>query len=305
MSNQSRNGGRREPTGRASHGFLPEIRRQVRVGDVILLAMVPAALVGLYQLPESAKLQLALEYLHPTPLAAYTAHFVHLTAGHLAANLVGYLVLVPILYVFAVLARRRREFLTAFATFLVAFPLALSVLNVVIERPRIGYGFSGIVMAFFGLLPVLLLDYVGVQFSEDVGIEHSPSLFFFGIGIIALLATPLTPITEAVALVAGLASAAYLRHLLTDLSASLRGGLSRAMARTGYFEFGIVGLYLFALFPFAAFPGNPVGAGTVLNIYTHFLGFGLGYLVSYITFRWISIDMRRGSVSPTSGTNAD
>lgn len=305
MSNPSRSGGGRESTGHLSHGFLGELHRQARLGDVILLATVPVALVGLYQLPKSAKLQLALEYLHPTPIAAYTAHFVHLTAGHLAANLVGYLILVPLLYVLAVLADRRRQFLTAFATFLVAFPLALSVLNIVIERPRIGYGFSGIVMAFFGLLPVLLLDYIGVQFSEDVGIEHSPTLFFFGIGIIALWATPLTPITETVALVAGLASAAYLRHLLSDLPATLRGGMRRAMARTGYFEFGIVGLYLFALFPFAAFPRNPVGTGTILNIYTHFLGFGLGYLVSYITFRWVPIDMRRGSISEASGTNAD
>ena len=291
--------------GSQSGGFLGDIYLSCRLSDLVLLLSVPLVLIGLYQLPPSVKLQLALEYLHPTLLAAYTAHFVHLTAGHLAANLVGYIVLVPQLYVLAVLADRRREFLAAFATFLVAFPLALSLLNVLIERPRIGYGFSGIVMAFFGLLPILLLDYVGVQFSEGIGIEHSPALFFFGIGIIALWATPLTPVTAAIAIIAGLASAFYLRHLMGTLSISIRRGLRRAVGRTGYFEFGLVGLYLFALFPFAAFPRDPVGAGTILNIYTHFLGFGLGYLVSFITFRWVSIDVNSESQRNTSAFNAD
>ena len=304
MSNQTGLRPVSAPSGGRNREFLREIYRKTRLVDLILLASVPAGLVALFSLPQPVKLQLALEYVNPTPLAAFTAHFVHLSAGHLAANLVGYLVLAPQIYIMAILAGRRREFFTAFVTFLVAFPLALSVLNVVIERPRIGYGFSGIVMAFFGLLPILLLDYAGVQFSDDIGIEHSPALFFFGTGVIALWATPLTILTEVVAAVAGIASAFYLRHLLSDLSTSLRGGLRRAMHRPGYFEFGIIGLYLFALFPFAAFPRNPVQAGTILNIYTHFLGFGLGYLVSYITFHWVRLDTQT-SAEDAAGHDAD
>lgn len=275
--------------GESHEEFITDLARESRVSDIVLLLVVPAFILGLYNLPLATKSVLALKYLNPTPVAAYTAHFIHLTPDHLAANLVGYLVLVPELYVLAVLADRRQEFLISFFTFLVAFPFAISALNIMIERPRIGYGFSGILMAFSGLLPILLLDYVGIHLADGVAMEHSPALFLFGIVLVSVLAPPDTPLISTTMVIAGLMGIAYFRKLLANLSDPARLALRTIHQRPGYAECGIVGLTLFFIFIFAAFPRNPVETGTIINVYTHFLGFGLGFLVSFLTFRLAQI----------------
>jgi hypothetical protein len=38
---------------------------------------------------------------------------------------------------------------------------------------------------------------------------------------------------------------------------------------------------VFLSYPFVAFPSNPIGDGTVVNLYTHLLGFALGFISTY------------------------
>jgi len=33
----------------------------------------------------------------------------------------------------------------------------------------------------------------------------------------------------------------------------------------------------------AAFPGTPGGNGSIVNLYSHFLGYAFGYIVPYVT----------------------
>jgi len=261
--------------------------------DLAILVGVPALLLGVYCLPEPTRIELALLYTEPTVLSAYTMHFVHLSADHLVTNLVAYLLVVPLTYVLAVRAGRRDVFRVATVTFLVAFPLVLSGLNLLVERPRIGYGFSGINMAFLGLLPLMLLSYLKRHAPATFELDHAPALFFAGVGLIAALAVPSPRLRLGIAGFAACGATLYLRGL-TPIR-RLRADVRSLFAEEGA-EYAVVGLLVFGLLPIAAFPPDPTGAGSVLNLYTHLLGYCLGFIAPYAT-----VTLLDGARSPSAG----
>lgn len=264
--------------------FLQAVRARIRVRDVLLLAAVPVVLGGVFLLPVATRQAYVLAYLEPTVTTAFTAHYVHLTGGHLAANLLGYLVVVPIAYLLSLLGGRRREFFMVFVTVLVVFPFVISFLNVLIERPRIGFGFSGLMVAFLGFLPLPITWYLQDRFGGPIHIEQAPFLFLVGIVVIAGWGTPMTDLTLFVlggALVGGVG---YLQSILANIDGSPVVAMRRAKRNVGHFEFAASGLAVFTLLPFAAFPADPLGYGTVMNVYTHLLGYCFGFLVPFVAF---------------------
>lgn len=261
--------------------------RRIRPRDALALALVPAALLAVFALPRAAKFEFALRYARPTLLTAYAMHFVHLESDHLLANLVGYFLIVPLAYAFGALSGRRTWFYAGFATFLLAFPLALSALNVLFVRPRVGFGFSGINMAFLGLLPLLLLSYVEVRLGALDAAEHAPLLFFAGAAVIGLLTLPYSRTGGLVVGVAGLTAVAYARPLWVD-SGALRLALRRALDTPGAAELLCAGVVAFVAVLTAAFPADPATGG-ILNVYLHVLGYCLGFIVPYVTVRLVDL----------------
>lgn len=280
---------------RSRPGPLAALEGLARPVDLVAITAIPACLLIVFVLPEPVRRQLALSYVDPTLVGAFAAHFVHLDAGHLASNLAVYAFVVPVGYLLCVLSGRRSEFLVAFATFVFAFPLALSALNVALVRPRLGYGFSGVNTAFVGFLPVALFGFLSARLGTTVGPRDSPTLFFATTALVAAVAVPASPVTLSVAAVGALAAVAYLREWYPGLATVARrlGAVSRG--RAGYVELAAVGAAAFVAFPFVAFPADPVGEGQILNVYAHLLGYALGFIASYVTFSLVGLDGDRGS----------
>ncbi|WP_232686825.1 hypothetical protein [Halobacterium zhouii] len=256
-----------------------------RPADAAALAVVPALLLAAFALPEATRVGLVLDYESPTIASMYASHFVHFSVAHLATNLAVYALAAVPAYCYCVLAGRRNDFFAAFVVVLTAFPFALSALNVALVRPRVGYGFSGLAIAFVGFLPVALALYAGERVAPAVTLDHAPLLFFVGVGVTtALVATAGSP--SALTLTALTASAAgvalYGASLWRALGAS---GFRRAAASVGDAEFAAVGVVLVVLFPFVAFPQDIAVRGGVLNVYAHLLGYCLGFIVPFAALR--------------------
>lgn len=260
-----------------------ELLGSVRSLDLLVLLAVPTVLIAVFSLPESTRWSLAFAYADPTLRSAFTAHYVHLDLGHLAGNVAGYCLLAGVGYALAALGDARRFFLTALATFLLAFPFALSALNLAVPRDAVGFGFSGINMALAGLLPLLLWTYGRERFVPGASPRALPAAFFALVGWIALLALPLS--TTGVGL-AGLATGVG-GALLAVLYASSAGVPIRATAREdvvtiasrpGEGDLFVAGAVLIVGYPVAGFPADPTGAGSVVNLYVHLLGFCLGFI---------------------------
>ena len=263
-------------------GLGAAVARNARAVDAALLAAVPLALAAVFALPESTRAAYVLDYRAPTAVDMYASHFVHFGVGHLATNVATYLLAVLPAYGYCVAADRRTDFLVVFGAVLAAFPYALSWLNVVFVRPSIGYGFSGLAMAYLGFLPVALAAFARERLADGVTLDHAPLLFFAGAGTVGLLVASSSRLALVVVAVSFGAVAVYARSLWLAVG---RDGFAAALGRAGDAEFAAAGVVLVLAAPFVAFPAQVAGDGTVLNTYSHLLGFCLGFLAPYATLR--------------------
>ena len=267
----------------ADGDFRREFLASVRAVDLLVLLAVPAVLVAVFSLPEPTRRSLAFAYADPTLRSAFTAHYVHLDVGHLAGNLAGYCLLASVGYALAVLGGSRRFFLTALATFLLAFPLVLSALNLAVPRDAIGFGFSGINMALAGLLPLLLGTFARARFAPGASLRALPAVFFALVGWIALLALPISATGPGLAGLATGAAGALLAVLYASsagvpIRESVRESVRAVASRPGEGDLFAVGAVLVVGYPVVGFPADPTGAGSVVNLYVHLLGFCLAFI---------------------------
>jgi hypothetical protein len=278
---------------------------RARRSDALLLASVPAVLVGVFALPPATRESLVFEYAAPSLRTAFLAPFVHLDRVHLLVNLAGYALVVPIAYLLSLLSGHRRRFRVVLVSLVLACPALLSYLNLAVARDGVSVGFSGPLMALYGYLPLALAEYLEARFGIGPSRESAPVLFFLGTALIAGLTfrsvvanrvavpiagktVPVTPVLAA-ALV-GLVAATLLAALLfgasvADRRPDLLAEFRAAVDVPGDFEVLAVGGFLFLAVPFVTFPADPFRAGGVVNLYVHLVGYALGFIASYASVR--------------------
>lgn len=251
------------------------------LGETLALLAVPALLVAVFLLPEAIRRAAAFSYADPTLSTAITAHYVHLTVPHLVGNVLGFALLAGTAYGLSVASGRRRLFFLSTLTFLFAFPVALSGLNLAIPRDAIGYGFSGINMAFFGYVAVLLPIAVG----ERLGLtrdRYLPPVFFLSAGYIALIALPTGTASLGFAAASVAVALPYGRHVRRGSLREARRVVAQILVTPGYGELVAVATVVLAGYPLVGFPAvSPTGIR--VNVYIHFLGYALAFLVVYIS----------------------
>jgi len=255
--------------------FRTALRDAVRVRDCLGLALVPAVALAVFGLSEQSRWSLAFAYEAPTMTTAYAAHFVHFEAEHLVANLLGYTLLAGGGYVLAALAGYRRLFRAAAATNVLAVPLTLSALNLAVPRNAVGYGLSGINMAFAGLFGLVLVGYADRCLKLPVRVRDAPGVFFAAAAIISLVAVPTPSLGMALGAANGTIAAGY------AVAAGRGRRLSVSTTEAGWLDAGVLATVTFLGYPFVGFPAPVATDGVVVNHYVHFLGFGLGFVVPY------------------------
>ncbi|MFW6018531.1 MAG: hypothetical protein ACOCPX_06885 [Halapricum sp.] len=271
------------------------------VADALLIAVVPVVLVGVYALPVATREALVFRYADPTLRTAFAAPFVHLDVSHLLFNLTAYGLIVGTIYVLSAASGRRDEFRVVFVSLLLVGPPVLSYLNLTIVRLGVTYGFSGVLMAFYGYLPLSIAGYLDSRLRLGQLRTLAPLFFFIGLVLVttqtlrAVLDHPVTVAVDGVptsvtwvlvATLAGLLVVLVLVVTLYVLSAAdgdpIGYQLRNAVKQSGDFEFAIWALVLLLAVPFATFPSDPVSGTRVFNLYVHLLGYALGFIASYL-----------------------
>jgi len=250
--------------------------------DALLLVAVPLVLVAVWRLPESHD-ALIFHTAEPTVLAAYTTHFVHLDDWHLLGNLAVYAVVASATYLCCLLSGRRRLFRWTFVTVLLAFPFALTGMQLAFPDGRAVFGFSGINAAFVGVLCFALVGYLHRNISRRVTERDAPALVFVLLGLVAFVSLPGRAWrAELVALTVGLGGL-YLLAELARNGLPTREGLNAAANSPGHFEFAGAVTGLLLAYPFVGFGETTLSNGATLDLYLHLLGLCLGFLVVYVS----------------------
>jgi len=262
---------------------------------------VPAVLVAVMWLPLSVRESLVFQYTQPTVRTAFASSFVHLGMDHLAVNLLGYALVVPIAYLLSVVTGVRRQFRVVFVSLTLSCPVLLAYLNLTIVRQSGSVGFSGLLLALYGYLPLLIARHLEAEFDIGPRQKTAPLLFFVGVTLISVL-TLGAVLTFGVTVPDGAASVAVTDVLvktlvgliaalvlvialygvsLLDEDRSLRSKARDAASRQGHFELAVAATVLFLVLPLTTFPVDPVVNGRVLNLYVHLLGYAMGFISVY------------------------
>lgn len=257
--------------------------RPLRFGASALLSVVGVS-VGLYVLPRSTKVDLALLYSRADYVSLFASHYTHFSLGHLLTNLVVFALLEPLALGLSLSADDDWLFDVATTTYLLVFPPVLSGLNMLVvrSRPGLGFGLSGINMAFLGLLAVALVRCLGAV-DDRVRLDDSLALFFVGSAIAAGLAVPLRWVSFSVVAVSTAVAAVYLHGIHRRVDGL--DSLGRRVHADGPTALVAASLLVYPAIAVAGFAPSGDADGTVVNFYTHFLGFGLGFVAAYLTPR--------------------
>ena len=261
--------------------FGARVRAAVHLLDLLAVLAVPGVLVVVFALPATTRESLALSAGSPTPVTAYTAHFVHLEAGHLAGNLAIYALVVPAAYLLAALGDYRRVFFIPFVSILVSFPFVLSGLHLVLDSSGRVLGFSGLTMAFVGMIPLFETVYLS-SLGGEVRLDNAPTLFFAGVALIAARIVPSDPEGVAITLAAAAITLAYAWYARFRLRAAT---LRDLLDRFGEFETAVGAGVTFFVALYFGFPADPARSGRIVGVYTHFLGYALGFVSTYLVLR--------------------
>jgi hypothetical protein len=252
------------------------LRERVEGVDVAVLLSIPVVLVLVQLLPESVREALVMNYGSPSVLTMYTTHFVHAGWGHLAGNVLVYLVAVALVYALFLYAEARRTFFLGFALVVFVAPVPLSAMDLWTVGSQVGdlpsRGFSALASAFVGFLPVAVFVFLREEVSERLRVYESLGLFLIGLGVILIIYSgPTDPVTW-VALVAGVL---YYVHPVWKLDAEERG----RFWEWNFWKRSLVmyAALFFVVSPVLLFPSNPASGGSLVNVVTHFSGFAVGY----------------------------
>ncbi len=262
-------------------GFLADARNETRLFDLALITAVPVLLIAVFAFPRSTLQQLVFDTTAPSVVTAYTSHFVHLNQFHLLGNLTVYVPAVAIGYLLSILGNRRQLFVTTFVVLLFIFPFALSAMQLIFPRQRLLFGFSGINAGFVGLACFALAGYFGTNISRRAGERYAPTLFFFSVGMVALVSLPAGAFRLLNAGAALTLATIYLANALYRQGVPTRDDVRSAVSRPGYFEAAGAGFGLLVGYPFVAFQDAVVPESGVLDIYVHLLGFSLAFIIMF------------------------
>ncbi|MFB6228704.1 MAG: hypothetical protein ABEH88_09120 [Halobacteriales archaeon] len=262
-------------------GVRTRLREAVHPVDLLAVLLVPVVLVLVFTLSTPTRESLALSTDAPTVVSAYAAHFVHLDSGHLSGNLAVYGVVVPTVYLLAALGDRRRAFLVPFLAVLLSFPFALSALHLVLDTPGRVLGFSGINMAFVGMVPLFETIYLS-HLDGDVRLDHAPALFFAGAAVIAFRLVPADPARVVLTVGAGAVALTFAGYAWREISSET---IVELAGRSVEFELVAGGIVVFFLAVSLGFPENPARPDGFVGVYTHFLGYAAGFVLTYLALR--------------------
>ena len=254
------------------------------LGVVALLAAVQ------FLAPRPAQSLLYFRHDLSAPWTLLTAAYVHADAGHLARNLLGYVLAAAYAWVLCVGAGRRRWFRRTFAVFLVVLPVLVCLASYAafaLGHPSIrlsSKGFSGVVGGFAGFVLVGLYAYVGERRSQRAAAAVCVSVFLLclfsvdvryaggvrpGMAGLVAMGLALTGGRTAIGARVGLPLPSAIRERATVKDAAV-------VTLVG----AVLGVMMFGLFPD---PSAVVRDGVVVNVYAHAAGFFFGILLSAAT----------------------
>ncbi|MFO7925516.1 hypothetical protein [Natronomonas sp.] len=226
---------------------------------------------------------MAFEYANPTISTAYTAHFVHFTPSHLGSNLAVFLFASGAIVVLVGRVGDHWLLVGYLTTLAVVLPVALSFSNLAIPRNSVTYGFSGINMAIVGFLPVATTRYLERKLEHPLDTSLLLTSFFLSMSYVGVVAVPLSTVSVALAAASVVFGSIFAIQFGRSVSEALLSGDTRSNTFDATLLSGVI---VWIVLLSVGFPKIDATGDGVTNLYVHFMGYALGFTVSYLVHEW-------------------
>jgi len=252
--------------------------------DIFLLSAVPVVLVLVHLLPGGVRSGLVLDTEDFLLVNFFTTAFVHQGLRHLFGNIGSYALVVLPMFLMCALMGSKKRFYGIFLVSVLLVPFVLSLVNYYAFEFYVGestttMGFSGVVSALLGLMSLVTVSFSREELGLDLG--YVDSLWFLAFASL-VLALVYDPVSRATAL-----TLAFLLLFSWKIWRKVdAGSLKEAWNMKGRFELVLLAFVVFVCTSFSMFPGDLVSGGGFVNILSHYIGFCLGFLSSYVFFIW-------------------
>jgi len=245
----------------------------------LLFAIVPLFLLLLFLLPQEIKQGLALDVSRFSPQSIFLSHYVHEEFPHFSQNVLGYYIGMFLVYGFYFLRRGRGILRTLFPLFVI-LPFVSSFLHLAGLPTSRSLGYSAIVAAIYGALPVVFFGFTEFRYKLKLNRTWSLwSLFFISMLLIAMVYGHLY-----ITLMVGVATAFFLLMALrfaaknNDIMKFIHTLCIRDRALL------VFGLSFSILSAAVFFPANIVSENGVVNIFSHYVGYVFGFVTFWILY---------------------
>ena len=251
--------------------------------DVLFISLfIPLVLYLFFLLPRDISSYLVLSSEVFYPWAVFTSAFIHFGMGHLASN-IGYFVVFGLTgYWLLFRTGKRKVFLLLLGMFLFIVPPIASSLSISLTFLKTTHGFSAVVSALLGLIPVALAYYLKKN-SVELSFENLCFSFLL-IGVSIILLKYLDNLLLGIIFFAVIITLGLI--LLYEELTKIDLDSSRLTGKMIYFSFLSFVIYFAGLYFSIPGPGTAISAsGPHTNVLSHYIGFLLGVIISYIVIK--------------------
>ncbi len=253
---------------------------KIRKNEIALLfATIPLLLLLLFSMPQEVKQDLALDVSNLSPQGIFLSNYVHEDFSHFTQNVFGYYIGMFFVYYFYFLRGRSGLLHSLFPVFVV-LPFLASFLHLVALPTLRNLGYSAIVAAIYGALPVVFLEFAEFRYKLKLNRVWSLwSIFFINMLLIAGIYGH-----AYLTLMVGVFTAVFL--YLTIRFVVKNNGIRKIVGGLRVMEKVLLALGLtFSMFgTIMFFPANIVSENEVVNIFSHYVGYVFGFVTFWVLY---------------------
>lgn len=263
-----------------------ELKKDILARDIALLLIIPLAVTILMFFPLSLISILKLNIYNPSWWQILTFSFIHENFSHYIGNIIFFLIAVSLEFLLVCLmSRKKKYFQMYFYTFL-SFPIISSsiilwlypLLNI-----RIGTssGMSGVVSAFIGFIPILVISYI--ERIRKIKIVNT-NLLYLVLLFIFLFINSSYPSNKkvfwSIVIIFSIIVSLYnYRNNLIELKKGIKDSI---LGKPIFYYLLIFLIMTFIISLILIFPKVLRINGNITDIFIHYIGLIYGVVVSYI-----------------------
>ncbi len=265
------------------------IKSWKKIDYFFFLLFIPVLLLSIFLLPDSIKNHFILKTSNPTLLSMFLSNYVHLNILHFLGNVLAYFFIIFLILNFE--TNRKLLYTTSLLMFLIMpFVSSFLLIRLFPTLPP-SLGFSAIVAGFMGYLVYSSYKYVKIFFYTKINLFLLYLVLMINLIVVAYnLKTPFRfqLFIFAISIILVYFNKIAIKEIWKQIILKTKNLLIEKLIRRLIYYYLLFVLTIFSIFYLPnLIPSNIIEGGSLINIFSHYIGYIFGLFVPIIIDRFM------------------